>query len=181
VDDGAPGRAVALDVYAPLRESPGREIVEHEIEAQPRRHAVGGGVAEKRRAEVIVGQLGEIPFDAHLPRSRTRSWGAARPSRPPGRRRPSRNCCRRKSRGPRDTRFPGEPGEADRRRVVDVVGDRRVQVAQRIIRQRRQVDHRVEALDVSAPGHRGDQGATLERLGAALTVAGWRPQIATKF
>jgi len=35
-------------------------LFDHEITAQPGRDAVGGGVAQVGRAEVVVGELGDV-------------------------------------------------------------------------------------------------------------------------
>ena len=48
-----------------------------------------------------------------------------------------------------------ERGQAHGAAVVDVVGQLRIQVAQRVVRERRQVDDGVEALEVSSSRRRG--------------------------
>ena len=46
---------------------------------------------------------------------------------------------------PLDARFARQPRQPDRRQVIDVVGNLRIQIAERIVRQRREVDDRIEA------------------------------------
>ena len=55
---GRQGRAVALEQHLARGEGPGDEVVEHDVEAQPRRDAVGRGAAQEGGAEGVVGQLG---------------------------------------------------------------------------------------------------------------------------
>ena len=51
VHDGPPGAAVALEQHLAGGERPGHQVVQHDVEAQPWRDAVGGGAAEEGRAE----------------------------------------------------------------------------------------------------------------------------------
>src|SRR5690606_14818549 len=62
----APERAVAghRDALRGPRE-PG-EVVQHDVEPHPRRGAVGRRVAQKGRAEALVGELADVALDEHL-------------------------------------------------------------------------------------------------------------------
>ena len=53
VDERAPRRAVALEPNRAGRDRPADEVVEHDVEPQPRRDAVGGGEAQQDRREVV--------------------------------------------------------------------------------------------------------------------------------
>src|SRR5579862_5118190 len=66
VDNWPPGRAVALDVNVTCGGGPGDKVVEHQIESQSRGYPIGGGVAEKGRAETGICQLGNILLDENL-------------------------------------------------------------------------------------------------------------------
>src|SRR5262249_368583 len=60
VHDRTPRSAIALDVNASRSQRPRHQIVEHEIEAQPGRYSVGGGVTKESWAEVRICQFGDI-------------------------------------------------------------------------------------------------------------------------
>src|SRR5262249_2662569 len=61
-----PGSAVAAyeDISGRVRVT--HQAVDDEIAAQAWRQAVGGGIAEIRRAKALVGQLGDVLLDPHL-------------------------------------------------------------------------------------------------------------------
>ena len=66
VHERPPRRAVALNRDLTGGVGRGHEVVDHDVGAQARRHAVGRRVAQKRRAEVLVGQGGDIVLHQHL-------------------------------------------------------------------------------------------------------------------
>ncbi len=155
VNDRAPGHAVAEDANLAGQVSHGHEIVEHQPEPQPRRHAVSGGVAQQRGAEVVVGQPREVAVAAHLGIAVGRyrrqlaffveivvaagAVGAARGGK----------------QEPLDARLLGGLGQANRGQVVDLVGQGRVEIAHRIVRKGGQVDDGVDAPQVRG-GHVAD-------------------------
>ena len=57
-------------------------------------------------------------------------------------------AARRREQEPADPGVAGEAGQADAGEVVDVVGQGRVEVAERIVRQRGQVDDRVDPVEL---------------------------------
>ena len=57
VDQRAPRRAVALQPHLAPGERGAGEVVDDDVGAQPRARAVGRGVAQVGRAEVVVGEL----------------------------------------------------------------------------------------------------------------------------
>src|SRR5204862_6270617 len=59
VDDGTPGRPVALEEDFARSERPGDEVVEHDVEAEPGRNAVSGGAAEEGGGEGTIGEPGD--------------------------------------------------------------------------------------------------------------------------
>jgi len=148
VDDGPPGGAVALDVDAALRISPGHEVVQHEFEVVARRDAVRRRVPEERWAERVVGQLRHVLFDTEL------GDVVGRDRSELGRLIDEVVACLAvdaAGRGEEEALHAGvlrELRKADRGSMVDVVRDLGVQVAQRIVGERREVDDRVEPLQV---------------------------------
>ena len=66
VHDGAPGRAVALYVDPARGVCRSHEIIQHDIESQPRRNAVGGRIPHIGRAEIVVRQRCDVPFNQDL-------------------------------------------------------------------------------------------------------------------
>jgi len=55
VNDGTPGRAVALEINLACRKSPGRQIVDDEVKSNSRRQPIGRGCPQKCRAKRVVG------------------------------------------------------------------------------------------------------------------------------
>ena len=58
VGDGTPGRAIALKEDSLGGERPGGQVVEHQVKAQARGDAIGGGAAEESRGEAVIGHRG---------------------------------------------------------------------------------------------------------------------------
>ncbi len=150
MDERPPRPPVGEEPDAPGRVRPAGEVVEHDVEPQPRRDAVDGRVPHRDDDEVVVGERPRAPPPpAPSTRRRPSAGGAAR-SRRAGRpfrtRRTSSTTTRRRS---ASTPASFAARATPKRRVeVDVVRPLLVEVADRVVRQRRQVDDRVEPLEV---------------------------------
>ena len=66
VDQRAPGRAVGLDADLAVGHGRAQQVVDHQVDAEHRRVAVGRGVAEEDRRERVVGQRGDGRFGLDL-------------------------------------------------------------------------------------------------------------------
>jgi len=118
------------------------------MSARSRRHAVGSGVAQVDRRERAVGELADLLLGADL----GLAVGGDRVER--GLLGEVAVCAgaiqaaRRREHVAPDADLLGGPGQADRGVEVDVVGEVGVEIAQRIVGQRAEVDDRVEAAQV---------------------------------
>jgi hypothetical protein len=148
VHDGPPGGSIALDVHLPGGVSAGDQIIQNDIETQPRRNAISRGIPHERRAETIIRHLGKVSLNKHF-RFCVGSYGAEsrrlvveeiarraiRAAR--GRKnKPARTC--------RLRRF----GQLDRSEMIYVVGDPRVQVAERIVGERCKMENTIKAREI---------------------------------
>src|SRR6266851_1097471 len=148
VNDGPPGRTVALEQDLAGGERPGYEVVEHDVEAEPRRNAIGGGAAQEGGCEGFVGEPGDVALGEHLgfavSRDRVELGVLAH-------RRVSGSSVVAAGRGEHEAAYPdflGERGEADRGAVVDVEGELRVEIAEGIVGERREVRDRIDPLEI---------------------------------
>src|SRR5512146_311118 len=64
--DRAPRGTCALEVYPASRMRPGHQVVQHEVETQPRRDSVGRCTPEKGGAELVAGQSTHVALNHHL-------------------------------------------------------------------------------------------------------------------
>ena len=150
VHERAPRRAVALEHDLAGRVRPADEVVDHDVEAQARRDAVGGRVAQVGRAEGVVGERRDVLLGQHLglavgasaARSPAVSSSASAPAALPYRLHEEKNTKR------DDAGLLGLRGELGRGDLVDVVGGLRVEVADRVVADRREVQDGVEALEI---------------------------------
>jgi hypothetical protein len=125
------------------------QVVQHDVGTQPRREPERRGVAQRERHEVGVGQLGEVVLDAHLgDRVRRDRFERRVLADELVARLRAVDRARRGVREALDACLLRQPGEPRRRVVVDVVGDLGGERAERVVRQRRHVHDRVEALQV---------------------------------
>ena len=149
---GAPWCAVALNKNVAGGVGISHQTVYHQVHAQPRRDAIGRGVAHKGGAKAVVGQLANVPLGAHLRFSvgsdgvesgilfeHVVTAGDAV------------QAARRGVDEPRHTRLLGLLGQMDGSQMIDVISALRVNVAQGIVGQRRQVDDGIKALKVRDP------------------------------
>ena len=150
MDDRPPWGAVALDVNLPGSDRPRNEVVQHQIEAHPGRYAVGGGVTQKDRAEVVGCQRGDAglgqTFAFAVGRNRVeggvfiqhrvarRAVGAAR-----GREQKTRDSC-----------LACHFRQMHRPAMIDLIGQVGVEVAKGVVGERGQMQHRVEAVQVGS-------------------------------
>ena len=148
VYDWPPRGAVGLHVDAPGRQRPGNEIVQHEIESDARRYAIGGGAAQERRAERIVRQLGQRQLGADLGFAvrcdRVEGAGLVDHGLAGG-------AVVRARRGEDEPLHAGRLRRAryaHRALEVDVVSCFGAEIPERVVRQRRQVQHRVKSQEV---------------------------------
>ena len=122
------------------------EVVHYQVDAQAGREAVDGGVPEERGAEAVVGERGHVALDEDLRRAvrrhRVERRGLGRPAWPGRRRR--RGCTTRRT-GSARRRGLGQLRQPNRRTMVDGERAVRVEVAERVVGDGGQVDHRVEA------------------------------------
>ena len=158
VHERPPRRPVALDEHFAGRDGVADEAVHDDVGTKARRHAVSSGVPQEYRAEAIGGELGDVAFDEHLgltvrrDRVERRLFGQQAVVR--------RDAVQTAGRGeeiPLDAGFTGQTGQPHRRQMIDVVGELRIQVAERIVRQGGEVNHRVEAGELGRldPAHVG--------------------------
>ena len=173
--DRAPGRAVRLQIDQPLRHCPGDKIVQHDVEAHARRDAVSRRGPQEHRTEAVAGERGDIAlrpdFRLAIRRHRVERAGlvdhllAGFAVIRAGRRHYEA----------RHARLLRHPCQMDAAAVIDAEGDVRIDVAQGIVRQRREVDDGVDARQIGARhvanvlpehGHIGNPAAGL--IGAAL-------------
>ena len=148
VDDGTPGRAVTFYVNAAGGVGPGDEIVEDDVQTESRGNAIGGGAAEIGGREILVGERGEIAFDEDF-RFRVGSDGiedgrfvvhgfAAGTVGAAGRKKnEAAHAC-----------GLAEFGEAHGSQVIDLVGELRIEVAERVVGERGEMDDGVKTFQV---------------------------------
>ena len=132
------------------------EVVEHDVEPQPRRDAVDRRVPHRHGREAVAVELRAAPPRRAPSTPRTASAaGAARPRRASVVR-PRRAVHRARGREDEspDTRLLRRARERDRAVEVDVVRQLGVEVADRVVRQRREMHDRVEALEVAGASRR---------------------------
>jgi hypothetical protein len=150
VHERAPRRPVALQVDAAGRHRPGDEVVEHDVESVARRDAVRGRRPQERRAEAVVRERRDVALRAHLRLAVRRDRVERRllvDHRVAGR---AVVAARGREDEAAHAGLARGAGEARRAQVVDVEGQLGVQVAERIVRQRGEVDDGVHALEVGA-------------------------------
>lgn len=149
VHQGTPRGAVALQDDPPGGHRPGHQVVEHDVDSQARRDAVGRGVAQHHRREGGVGKLEEGRLELDLgdrvggDRGERRLLVELRVA--------PRGTVVRARRGEEKTRHAGLLGqsrEPQRTMEIDVVGQLGVEVAERVVRQRPEMDDGIEALEV---------------------------------
>ncbi len=148
VHERPPRRTVAHDHDLAGRERPGGEVVQHDVEPKARGDTVGGGVPHEDRREVSVRELGKRLLRPNL-RFRV---GSQRPQRgvlghelvrPGG----SVHAAGRGEDEPPNARLLRLSGEVNRSPEIDLSRQLFVELAERIVRQRRQMDDPVESLE----------------------------------
>ena len=148
VHDGPPRRTVALDVHSAGGVRPRHQVVQNHIQPQARRSAVSGRISEIGRAETLIRQRRHVALDQDLGFGIRRYRVQRQPSRPADRPRRHHRCCTRTRRQSADPCLFGQLGQADGSAVIDIVGEVPIEVAQGVIRQRGQMHHRVETLEI---------------------------------
>jgi hypothetical protein len=124
------------------------QVVDDEVEPHPGRSPERRRIAEERRREAVVRERRDVALDQDLAlgvggeRLERRRLGAV------GVGRRAVDAARRHVDEPLDTRLPGHRRQRDAAAVVDLERHVRVELAQRIVRQLGEVDHRVEAAQV---------------------------------
>ena len=148
VDDRPPRLAVAEDDDPPVGERGARQVVQDRVEAHPGRQAVDRSVAQEGRREAVAREFPDRLLAPDLgtrvegPRVERRSFvhrlraGLAV------------HDARRREQKATHLGLAREFREPHGRLVVDLLGPGLVQVADRIVRERRQVDHGVEGAQV---------------------------------
>ncbi len=133
----------------PLVNADATRVVQHDVQTEARRNPVSRGVAHVSRSEALVGQRRDVALDQdfrlairgnRIQRSILVAEGVAAGAIGAARRREDEAL---------DAGSLGQPRQPHRCDVVDLVGQPRIQIAERIIRQRRQMDHGVEAGEIS--------------------------------
>ena len=154
-DERPPGSAVALDQDLARGDGIAHEVVDDEVAAKSRRDAVGGGISQVRRAEVVVGELTHVLLGQHLRLAVRRhrvERGLLVEEFFPGL---SVEAARRREDEPRDAGLLRPLGEARRCAVVDVECRVGRQVADRIVGNRGEVKHGFEPLQCRPPSRPG--------------------------
>lgn len=141
-----PGRAVALEVHLAGREGPRGQVVDHQVEADARRQPVRGRGAQEHGAEVVASQEGHVALDLDLRHAVGRHRVEGRVLVQEVLAAAAVVAAGAGEQEALHARLLGQLRQAHRTQVVDAVGQRRVVIAQRIVRQPRQVDDRIEAL-----------------------------------
>jgi hypothetical protein len=152
VHDRTPRAAVAGH-GDPLRgPCEGRQVIDDDIEAHPRRRPITGRIAQEHRAEVIVRHRAHIPLhqDLALRVCGLRVDGCGLVQEVAGTR--AIDAAGRRVDEPADARLAGGLGQADRAEVIDLVSDLRAVLAERIVGQFGQVHHRITARQVLGAG-----------------------------
>ena len=153
VDERPPRSPVAQDPHLARRVRPADEVVEHEIEPQPRRDAVDGRVPHEHGRERGAGALEQrrLRFDLRLGvRGQRRELRGLVERTRPGR--GAVHAAGRREDEARDPRGAAGVGERDGRVEVDCARQPGVEVAERVVREAGEVHDGVEALDLRRPG-----------------------------
>ncbi len=142
---GLPSLIIAMRLVV---QASARQVVEHDVEAHARRGAVRRRVAQEHRAEIAAGHRADVALDQRLAFGigGLRIGGRGLVEEVAGAR--AVDAARGGVDEAADPGAAGGLGERYRALVVDLVGDRRVVLAQRIVRQLRQVRDRVAALEI---------------------------------
>src|SRR6185295_9938414 len=64
--DRAPGRPIGLEIDVTRGHRVRHEVVEHDIEAKPRRYSVSRGRAQEDGTEAVAGKARDVSLRAHL-------------------------------------------------------------------------------------------------------------------
>ena len=148
MDDGTPGRAVALDVDPARGERRGYQIVQYDVEAQSRRHAIRGRIAHVSRGETVAGQRCDVAFHQNLRLAvggdRIQGGGLVQEIVAGS----AVSAARGREDEARYARLFRESCQLHRGKVVDVVGELRIEIPERIVRQCGQVHDRIEAPEI---------------------------------
>lgn len=127
---------------------PGHQVVQHDVDPQPRRHAVGGRVAEVGGREVVVGHLRQGRFHRYLGHRvgghRVERSGLVEgrlPRRPVGR-------AGGREEEPAHPGLLSDLGQADGGHRVDLVREVGVDVAERVVRQPGEMEDGFDPLEV---------------------------------
>ena len=143
----SPRRSIALDQDLAGGDRVADQVVDHEVGPQAGRQSVGGGVPHVGGAEVVVGERRDVPLGHDL-RLAVGSQGVERRLLVEEALARSVQAARRGEDVSLHPPLLGELGQADRGPVVDLVGQVRVQVAQRVVGQSGQVDDGIEPVEV---------------------------------
>ncbi len=148
MNDRAPRRAVGFQEDASIRDRAGNEVVQHDVEADARRKTVGCRRPEEYRAEIGVGQFGDVTLgkDLRPPVRRHRTKRARLVDKVGGRL--AVVAARRRKQETAHAGLLGHVSHMHAAAMIDVVGDVRVEIAQRIVRQRCQVDNRILSCEI---------------------------------
>src|SRR6266545_1332999 len=149
VHEWTPRRSVALDQYVCRRDCVADEAVDDKIRSKPGGEAIGRGVGQIRREEGVVGQRRDLLLCEHLRaavgRDRVERCVLVEEVLVPL----AVETARRREEEARHTGLLRFRGQADGSEVVHVVRRLRAEVAHRVVRDRRQVEDRVEAAEIS--------------------------------
>ncbi len=152
VDQRPPRRAVALEPYRARRQRPPDEVVENDVETEAWRDAVGGREPQRHRRELVAREGCQRALAAHLRLGIGREGCKRRGlvDREPGAR-GAVHAAGRREHEPRDSTGPSQLGEPGGRLVVDGVRQSLVELPDRVVREGREVDNGIEAVNVLFP------------------------------
>ena len=148
MDERAPRPAVAVHPDHLLRPRMPGQVVDHKVKALPGRGAERGRVPQEGRREVVGGHRPDIALHEHL------ALGVCRQGLEPGRLRAvlvaprTVDAARGHVDEPLHAGFPGECREPDAAEVVDLEGDVRVELPDRIIRELGKMHDGIESAQV---------------------------------
>lgn len=148
VNDGTPGRAVTFYVNAAGGVGPGDEIVKNDVQAESRGNAIGGGAAEISGREIFVGERSEIAFDEDF------RFGVSGDGIEDGRfivhgfAAGTVGAAGRKKDEAAHACGLAELGETHGSQVIDLVGELRIEITERIVGERSEMNDGVETCQV---------------------------------
>ena len=148
MDERPPGPAVTVHPDHLLGPGVAGQVVDDEVESHARGCTERRRVAQKRRREAVVAERGDVALHEDLALGICRERQDRRRLRAEGVRCGAVDAARGHVDEPLDARLAGHRREADTAAMVDLERHVRVELAERVVRELRQVDHGVEAAQV---------------------------------